>query len=248
MSERPRLLLLEDDPSIQQLVSLALEELDLELLVCGTLAKARSTLATAPVQMIITDLMLPDGSGLDLIHDLRAQPGLHGEPPVLVFSAGLVDGLRAQLVELGVWRMLGKPCSVLDLEASVTEGLALRASTSAPTAAATDAGHSELALPPEQATAVALHFGGDEPLYRAFRQACLPQFDLDRQQGDAACERRDAPALRRLAHSLKSVLLTLGHPAESRLARELEDRAEQSDWAASLRLWQDLRCRLPDGP
>lgn len=246
MSKRPRLLLLEDDASIQQLVRLALEELDLELLVCGTLAQARTALAAAQVQMVITDLMLPDGSGLELIREMRARPGLQGEPPILVFSAGLTESLREQLGELGVWRLLGKPCSVLDLEAGVTEGLGLDRRIMAPQAAPTAPPCVDASLPPAQAAAMALHFGGDEPLYRAFRLACLTQFDLDRQQGDAACSQRDAPALRRLAHSLKSVLLTLGHPSESQLARNLEDRAEQLDWPTCQHLWEALRAQLLD--
>lgn len=251
MNPRPRLLLLEDDATLQQLVRMGLEELDLELLICSTLAEARATLAEAPVQMLITDLMLPDGSGLDLIEELAERPDLLKGAPITVFSAGLVGDVQQRLAQLGVWRLLAKPCSVLDLEACVQEGLGL--TPPAPpaggnAAAADDAVPAVSALPAAQAQAVALHFGGDEPLYCAFRAACLPQFELDREQGDQACEQRDAPALRRLAHSLKSVLLTLGHAGESQLARQLEDSAEQADWPQALAQWQVLRQRLPGNP
>lgn len=251
MSPGPRLLLLEDDPTIQQLVRMGLEELDLELLICSTLAEARATLAAMPVQMLITDLMLPDGSGLDLIEELSGRPDLLKGAPIAVFSAGLVGDVQDRLARLGVWRQLAKPCSILDLEACVQEGLGLTPpapSAGRNAAAADDPAPAASELPADQAQAVALHFGGDEPLYRAFRAACLPQFDLDRQQGDQACERRDAPALRRLAHSLKSVLLTLGHAAESQLARQLEDSAEQADWPQSLARWEGLRQKLPGNP
>lgn len=256
MSPGLRLLLLEDDPTIQHLVRMGLEELDLELLICGTLAEARTTLAAAPVQMLITDLMLPDGSGLDLIEELSARPDLLKGAPIAVFSAGLVGDVQDRLAQLGVWRLLAKPCSILELEACVQEGLGLGQMPQAPSvppagrksAADDEAAPAPSALPADQAQAVTLHFGGDEPLYRAFRAACLPQFDLDRQQGDQACEQRDAPALRRLAHSLKSVLLTLGHATESQLARQLEDSAEQADWPQSLAKWQALRQQLPGNP
>ncbi len=251
MKPRPRLLLLEDDPTIQHLVRMALEELDLDLLISSTLAQARATLAAAPVQMLISDLMLPDGSGLDLIEELSGRSDLLQGAPIAVFSAGLVGDVQDRLAQLGVWRQLAKPCSILELEACVQEGLGLQVQTpqagNDPTGA-DDSVAATSALPADQAQAVAQHFGGDEPLYRAFRAACLPQFDLDRQQGDQACEQRDAPALRRLAHSLKSVLLTLGHAAESQLARQLEDSAEQADWPQSLAQWQALRQRLPGNP
>jgi len=59
--------------------------------------------------------------------------------------------------------------------------------------------------------------------------------------GDLACEQADAQALRRLAHSLKSVLESLGHGEAAELARALETRSEQGDWALALPLWQALR-------
>jgi len=242
MRLRPSLLLVEDDPAIQHLVRLALEDLALELKICGCLAEAWQLLEQAPVQMLITDLMLPDGSGLDLVRALVESPRLRGEAILVVFSAGLSAELRQQLAALGVWRMLNKPCSVLELEACVAEGLALgQISATSPRPAGAPA-----ALTPAQAAAVAAHFAGDQALYQAFRDACLGQFQADRDQGDLACSQRDAPGLRRLAHSLKSVLLTLGHEPESRLARQLEDSAEQADWAQALPLWQALRGRLPD--
>ncbi|MEH0166336.1 response regulator [Roseateles microcysteis] len=251
MKPRPRLLLLEDDPTIQHLVRMALEELDLDLLISSTLAEARATLAAAPVQMLISDLMLPDGSGLDLIEELSGRSDLLQGAPIAVFSAGLVGDVQDHLAQLGVWRQLAKPCSILELETCVQEGLGLTQATpsaGANAAAADDAVAATSALPANQAQAVAQHFGGDEPLYRTFRAACLSQFELDREQGDQACEQRDTLALRRLAHSLKSVLLTLGHAAESQLARQLEDSAEQADWPQSLAQWQALRQRLPGNP
>lgn len=242
MSPRPRLLLVEDDLTIQHLVTLALEELELELRICGGMAEALELLERAPVQLLITDLMLPDGSGLALLRKLAAEPRLRGGAPLVVFSAGLRAEVRDQLSQLGVWRMLSKPCSVLELEACVREGLSLGAAPPAP------AGESSMpagALPPEQAEALARHFGGDLALYQAFRQGCLEQFLADVALGDQLSGSRDAAGLRRLAHSLKSVLLTLGHPTESLLARQLEDGAEKADWEQSLPLWQALRTRLP---
>ena len=78
----------------------------------------------------------------------------------------------------------------------------------------------------EQAT-VERHFAGDRALFLAYRASCVAQFTNDLRQGDDACARADAPALRRLAHSLKSVLLTLGQPEASERARQLIDATEQ---------------------
>ena len=80
--------------------------------------------------------------------------------------------------------------------------------------------------------AIATHFGGDAQLFTTYRAACLEQFAADVQAGDAAAQAHDWPALRRLAHSLATVLLTLGRPQDSLVARALEDAAAVADTAA----------------
>jgi len=227
----PRVLLVEDDPSLQRFVQLALEELPITLLICGSVAEALAELARAPVALLITDLMLPDRSGLELLEQLRREPALRGAARLAVFSAGLLPDVRLQLRSLDVWRMLAKPCSIMALEACVLE--ALQASTG--TAAA-----------PKKPRPVVVdsHFGGNAALYEAFRASCQQQFVHDVRAGDLACEQGESQALRRLAHSLKSVLESLGHDEAADLARALETRAHQGDWALARPLWQALRGAL----
>ena len=55
---------------------------------------------------------------------------------------------------------------------------------------------------------------------------------------------QDWPALRRLAHSLATVLLTLGHPSQSVRARQLENAAAQPAPEACLEHWRLLRAFL----
>ena len=60
----------------------------------------------------------------------------------------------------------------------------------------------------------------------------------------AACTAQDWPALRRLAHSLATVLLTLSHPAQSVRARQPENAAVQPAPEACLEHWRLLRAFL----
>lgn len=228
----PRVLLVEDDPSLQRFVEMALELMPLELHCRDSVAGAIELLQQAPVSLLITDLLLPDGSGRDLLARLNAEPALRGQARVMVFSAGLNDSISAELLKAGAWRTLSKPCSLDDLERYVSEGLATAAAD--PTAAAAPA-----AVDPLQQ-----HFAGNAALYQAFRASCLQQFAHDIEAGEAACQARDGQALRRLAHSLKSVLLTLGHAAESMDAAALELAADAADWPQALPLWQSLRHSL----
>ena len=119
-----RMLLVEDDPMLRRFVCMALEELPLQVLECDSVAAAVQILAAQPVQLILTDLMLPGASGIDLLLQLQATPALRGSAKVVVFSAGLTPQARQQLAPLQVWRMLEKPASITVLEQCVQEALA----------------------------------------------------------------------------------------------------------------------------
>jgi len=94
------------------------------------------------------------------------------------------------------------------------------------------------------AAAIALRFDGDAALYHAFALDCAAQFAVDAAAGEAACQDGDLPALRRLAHNLKSALLMLGHEAMSHLAAEVEEQAAQGDRHGALASWRGLHRHL----
>ena len=209
MSAKPRVLVVEDDASIRRFVVLALEDEPIELLQAESMAQALDLLRTqGPFRLVLTDLMLPDGSGLQVLQALAGDPALRAGARLAVFSAGLSADTRQQLAQLGVDDVIAKPAPLAQLLQCVAQALAA-APAPAPAADA-------------QADAVAEYFAGNRALYDQFRQGCLQQFRLDRLSGDAAAQSADWVAMRRLAHSLKSVLLTLGHAPESALARQLE--------------------------
>ena len=240
----PRVLLVEDDASIARFVELALEELPIELVTCTNVGDAMQALQARHTRLIITDLMLPGESGIDLVQRLLHEPGPGHPIPVAVFSAGLTPAVRDQLGAMKVWRMLSKPASVMELENCVRDALALPMATApnAPTSPAPAPAAQALSTAAQaEAEAIATHFAGDEFLFKAYRASCLQQFPADVQQGDAACAAQDWPALRRLAHSLATVLLTLGHPTQSVRARQLEKAAAELAANHCLDHWGKLR-------
>nr|WP_315431276.1 response regulator [uncultured Albidiferax sp.] len=241
---QPRVLLVEDDALLRRFVRMALEELPIELLECESVAGALEILGAAPVQLILTDLMLPGASGVDLLQQLQQLPGLRSQAKVVVLSAGLTQDTRQQLAPLGVWRLLEKPVSVSLLEECVQEAL-----QDAPVAAAPPP-----PADPALANAIDQYFAGDVELFQLYRDSCLVQLPHDITTGDQASQGGDLPALRRVAHSLKTVLLTLGAPQLSAQARELEqvchnaapspDSPAHSGWLAlraALAHWIDLQ-------
>jgi len=93
-------------------------------------------------------------------------------------------------------------------------------------------------------TALAEFFGGDRALFDAFRSACLVQLPLDVLRVDQALAHADVVGCRHVVHSLKSVLLTLGHPRLSALAHAAEQSAARGDVSATQMDWQRLRAAL----
>lgn len=346
MSARPRVILVEDDASVQRFVALALEDLPIDLVACDSVAAALAALAQAPACLVLTDLMLPGEPGQALVERLARDPALRGSARVAVFSAGLTPAVRDRLAGWDVWRLLSKPVSLAELEACVLDALkdgplgdgalgtgarsdgapaggapvpprpapsqpadqpattrgpcpqgergmpneavprpddprsAGTAGTDPPaspapssTASGTDhhhnrrpgrdpdcpsdcpsdrpsdcssdsAGTAAQGWAAAQSHAIQVHFGGDAALYRAFRASCLPQFRRDAAAGDAALRAGDAAALRRLAHSLKSVLASLGEAPPSALAAHLEQAGAAGDLPACTAGWPPLRQAL----
>lgn len=230
----PRLLLIEDDAAIARFVEMALEDLALPVVQADCLAEARKRLAAERFDLVLTDLMLPDGSAEALLDEGRAR-----HQAWIVFSAGLTPEREARLRQTGVKAVLSKPASLAALLQAVSrclDGVAPGGWT--PLGPAPEADPSTLA--------VQQHFGGDRQLFEAFRTGCLARFATDLRDGDAALAGRDAQALRRLAHSLKSVLTLLGHPVEARQAAALEHACTSTvpDWPALGADWALLAAGL----
>ncbi|GAP36903.1 response regulator [Piscinibacter sakaiensis] len=232
----PRVLLLEDDASIRRFVAMALELSGIELLECETVAQALQTLRGGPVRLIITDLMLRNESGFDLLKALDEAPTLAADARIAVFSAGLNTPTLKRLAGHRIWRVLSKPTTVAALEDCVRDALA--------DTPASEPGAPEPATSPDEAQAIALHFGGEVRLFRTYRAACLTQFALDVAGGDSAVARRDAAELRRLGHSLKSVLKMLGQPEAAERAAALDRAAAGTDWPETQQSWAALREHL----
>lgn len=93
-------LVVEDEPLLQQRLHGILRQLGYAsdaLLHAASLGDARACLASQPVSLALVDLMLPDGSGLDLIAQMRAESPDMG---ILVVSAwsseeAILSALRA---------------------------------------------------------------------------------------------------------------------------------------------------------
>ncbi len=116
--ERPprQILIVDDEPHIGMLLRLQLEQRGYSLRLARTLAEARAAL-TNPPDALLLDLHLPDGSGVDLLRDLRRAPAT-GVLPVMVLTAEGEERVLDEARALGA-SLVTKPFSPTKLGAQI---------------------------------------------------------------------------------------------------------------------------------
>lgn len=106
-----RVLVVEDDKSIQTVVGYALSKAGHEVLAAMTLAAARAVLATGTVEFAVLDIVLPDGDGFTLARDIRAQSSL----PLLFLTSRSEEVDRVLGFAVGADDYVTKPFSLAEL-------------------------------------------------------------------------------------------------------------------------------------
>ncbi|MCB1918144.1 MAG: response regulator transcription factor [Rhodocyclaceae bacterium] len=110
------ILVVEDQGDIANLVRMHVEMLGHRVQCCDTLAFARRALAAGDWDLLVLDLALPDGDGLELCRELRQQ---NAALPILMLTARATEHERVQGLESGADDYLAKPFGVLELQARV---------------------------------------------------------------------------------------------------------------------------------
>jgi len=115
----PTVLVVDDEADLRELLALTLERLGLDVDGAATLAEARAYLASRAYALCLTDMRLPDGSGLDLVHEVAAR----GAPKIAVITAfGSAENAVAAL-KAGAFDYLTKPVDVDNLRLLVRSAL-----------------------------------------------------------------------------------------------------------------------------
>ena len=110
-----QILIVEDDPALSQGIRLALGQEGRQFVQAGTIGQAERELAERTFDLLILDLNLPDGNGLDLLSRLRDRSAL----PVLILTANDLEMDQVTGLELGADDYVTKPFSLAVLRARV---------------------------------------------------------------------------------------------------------------------------------
>jgi len=115
MADLPILLLIEDENQIRRFVRTALEAEGWVVHEASTLQQGLTDAGTRKPDLIILDLGLPDGDGMDFLHDLRGW----SKTPVLVLSARVHEHDKIKALDAGADDYLTKPFGIGELLARV---------------------------------------------------------------------------------------------------------------------------------
>jgi two-component system response regulator PilR (NtrC family) len=110
---RARFLLVDDEPSMRELLSLTLRKEGYRVSSADGLESARRALAGGPVDAIVTDLKLPDGNGMEILR--QAKTGAP-ETVVVVITAFGSTQTAVEALKLGAHDYLVKPFDVEELK------------------------------------------------------------------------------------------------------------------------------------
>ena len=110
-----KVLVVEDEPTIRRFVRTMLEDEGHAVIEAGTSAQGLMDAGTRKPDLLLLDLGLPDGNGVELIRDLRAWSDI----PVLVLSARNQEQDKIDALDAGADDYLTKPFSVGELRARV---------------------------------------------------------------------------------------------------------------------------------
>jgi signal transduction histidine kinase/CheY-like chemotaxis protein len=110
-----RVLLAEDHPVNQRLVTLFLEPLGVDLTIVGDGQAALDALAVAPFDVVLMDMQMPVLDGLEATRRLRASAGVNAGIPVLSLTANAMEAERDTCIQAGMDGHVAKPIDPSEL-------------------------------------------------------------------------------------------------------------------------------------
>src|SRR6266849_6051686 len=115
-----RILVVDDELSMREMLGIMLRKEGFEIVVAESRAVAAAVLAKGPVDMVITDVKLPDGDGIEILRHVKAASP---ETVVIVMTAYGTTETAVAALKLGAQDYLVKPFDVEELKIVVRKTL-----------------------------------------------------------------------------------------------------------------------------
>jgi two-component system OmpR family response regulator len=112
----PHILIVDDDLQIRKLLGRYLAEQGFRVTLASDKRTLNAALESNDIKLIVLDVMLPDGSGLEICRDMRAE---NSQIPIILLTALKEDVDRIIGLEIGADDYLGKPFNPRELAARI---------------------------------------------------------------------------------------------------------------------------------
>jgi excisionase family DNA binding protein len=104
-SERPRILVVDDEPAVRTLVAKTLEACDYDVETAEDGPSALERMKTASYDLLITDLKMPGMDGLSVVREVRRQSDL----PIVILTGFSTEASAIEALNMGVAGYITKP-------------------------------------------------------------------------------------------------------------------------------------------
>ena len=119
-TQTQKVLVIDDEPDIRELLNLTLTRMGLEVTTVEDLGEARRALQSNDFSFCLTDMRLPDGNGLDLVEEIGEKyPNL---PTAMITAHGKIED-AVYALKLGAFDFVSKPVDLAVLRKLVTTAL-----------------------------------------------------------------------------------------------------------------------------
>jgi CheY-like chemotaxis protein len=125
-----RILIVDDTPHIHRLLTLMLQRINHTTITADSGSKALEQLEKTPVDLIITDLNMPEMSGFALLEKVRAKEKFKNLPIIMLSATGQEQASQ-EARQKGANSFMSQPVSTWELNRVVTECLSAGAAYSA---------------------------------------------------------------------------------------------------------------------
>lgn len=117
-----QILIVDDEPDILELLSMTINRMGLNCTSACSIADARHQLQNRTFDLCLTDMRLPDGSGLDLVSEI--QSAYANMPVVMITAHGSVE-VAIEAMKVGAFDFLSKPIELEKLKSVIRTALNL---------------------------------------------------------------------------------------------------------------------------
>jgi len=117
---KARILVVDDEQSMLDFLSVLLVESDYQVTTASSVTEGRKTIAGSNFDLVLCDITMPDGSGLDLLREIKA---LDERTSVIMMTAYTSTETAVEAMKRGAYDYVSKPFDVEELKVVVQKAL-----------------------------------------------------------------------------------------------------------------------------